>query len=350
MTAPSAAPSLWVVLPTYNGAAYLSEQLQSIALQKRLPDGLVASDDGSSDDTLEILESFSESAGFPVTILRQPSNRGLLGNLETALTVALRQADVIAFADQDDVWHPDKLAKIERAFANPATLMWYSDAELVDADGREYSARLWQAHHLSPDPDLNQPRHLVRFLSGSTITGTAMAARSSLVRAGMPFPRPSELSGPHQFLHDGWLGLLAHLRGGIVLEPMPMTQYRQHDQQFTGMGIMYAITAVHEGRRRSLDNEAVLEEDLRLREVGRLLRRPQSLTFFGGTLPQTLVDRIDYARTRAAVVTGTENPLHLLRLRRQYDVYADGWKTLLTDTFRYVRGRVSRLRGPSAHD
>ncbi|WP_277452461.1 glycosyltransferase [Janibacter sp. DB-40] len=341
MTEPREATSIWVVLPTYNGGVHLREQLQSIARQERPPDGLVASDDGSSDDSVSILEAFARSAPFPVTVLRQPHNVGLLSNLETALATALTTADVIAFADQDDLWHPAKLARIEQAFADPCVLMWFSDAEFIDAGGRPYGVSLWQALSLSAGMDLNAPQHLLRFITGQTIIGTAMAARSSLVRAGVPFPRTAELDSTHHFLHDGWLGLLAHLRGGVLLEPQAMTQYRQHDQQFTGMSLLRSAVEVAE-RHRSLNATVVLEEELRLSAIEQHLRRPHSMSFLGGAVPAVLLDRIEYTSTRASVVTGHQNPLRLLTLRHHYDAYADGWKTLLVDIFRYMRGRVRR--------
>ena len=93
--------SIWVVMPTYNGAAHLREQLESISNQRRRPDGLVASDDGSSDETFRILEDFAGSAPFPVQLMRHEINLGLLGNLESALAQAITRADVVAFADQD---------------------------------------------------------------------------------------------------------------------------------------------------------------------------------------------------------------------------------------------------------
>lgn len=337
--------SIWVVLPTYNGATHLREQLKSIAQQDRPPDGLVASDDGSTDDTVHILEEFARHTGFPVTVLRQPHNVGLLSNLETALDVALRSADVIAFADQDDVWHPEKLTRVERAFADPSILMWFSDAEFIDSGGRSYGARLWQALGLRHDTDLNEPRHLMRFLIGQTITGTAMAARTSLIRGSIPFPRTREIGEIHLlFLHDGWLGLLAHLRGGIVLESAPMTQYRQHEGQYTGMSLLNAAQIEHKGRHRSLDDRVLLQEAIRLREIERHLRRPQSLDFLGGTLPERLLDRVEHSTSRAAVIDGQGSPLDLLRMRHQYDLYANGWQTLGVDTLRYVLRRVTRRR------
>lgn len=346
MTSPRAHLSIWVVLPTYNGSAHLREQLDSIQRQVRLPDGLVASDDGSDDDSACILEDFAATAPFPVTVQRQPHNVGLLSNLESTLTLALTAADVIAFADQDDVWHPDKLASVEGAFADPTVLLWFSDAEFIDSAGRPYGTRLWQAMAVDAEADMNSAEQLGRFVVGETITGTAMAARTSLVRSAMPFPRTTT-GAEHHFLHDGWLGLLAHLRGGIVLEGRPLTSYRQHENQFTGMSLLHSASAAPQARRKSVDAGPLLDEADRLSAIEEHLRQPEALSFLGGELPQHLLDRIRFTSTRAAVVRGHEHPGRLLGLRPLYDEYADGWQTLLVDWLRWLR---TRSHAPATHD
>lgn len=337
MSDPKAPLSIWVVMPTYNGATHLREQLMSISDQRRRPDGLVASDDGSRDGTFGILEEFARTAPFPVRLMRQEHNLGLLGNLESALAEATTFADVVAFADQDDVWHPDKLSAVAQAFTNNDVLMWFSDADFIDDDGQPYGSRLWEAVTVSAEMDLNQPQHLARFIKGLTIIGTAMASRASLIRASMPFPRTENINGSHHFLHDGWLGLVAHLRGGVALEPRALTHYRQHDRQFTGMSILRAAQDNTPERRRTIDSTLVLEEQRHLQSIDDHLRRPHTLDFLGGTLPTDLTDRVDFLAARAEVVRGRCSPWSLLRHRREYARYADGWNTTLVDCVRWAR-------------
>lgn len=337
-TAPDST-SIWVVLPTYNGSAHLRQQLRSIAEQDRLPDGVVASDDCSTDDSVAILEEFAHSVDFPVTVLRQPHNLGLLGNLEVALEEALAHADVIAFADQDDVWHPDKLTSISQAFASPDVLLWFSDAELVDASGNPHGTRLWDAVALTPKIDVNHPDQLLRFITGLTIFGTAMAARSALIRAALPFPRTTTQER-HLFLHDGWLGLIAHLRRGVFLEPRPLTDYRQHEQQFTGMSVLRGAQTEHAERRISLGIDELLDENHRVQAIADHLRRPHTLAFLGGSLPVGVSDRLAYISTRVEVVSGHASPLRLRHLRGDYVVHANGVRTLAVDVLRHMRSRI----------
>src|SRR5712671_3439525 len=119
---------------TYNGSAYLSEQLQSLAGQTRPPDELVVSDDQSNDGrTREIIEAFARDSPFKV---RLSTNNQTLGSKRNfAIAIGRCTGDIIFLCDQDDVWRSDKLARIEKTFkSNPATGLVFSDAEVVDED------------------------------------------------------------------------------------------------------------------------------------------------------------------------------------------------------------------------
>src|ERR1044072_5158133 len=123
--------NLSIALCTYNGAAYLNEQLESFAAQTRTPDELVISDDQSTDDTLRLIEEFAATARFPVQLSVNESNLGTPKNFEKA--ISLCRGDVILLSDQDDVWHRDKLESVERMFeAKPQLSLVFSNAELVD--------------------------------------------------------------------------------------------------------------------------------------------------------------------------------------------------------------------------
>src|SRR5436309_55568 len=102
-------------LCTYNGGTHLAEQLLSIAKQTRQPDELVVFDDASTDSTPTILQSFAASSRFPVSISINPQQLGVSQNFGHAISACT--GDVVAFCDQDDVWLPEKLRRIEQAFA-----------------------------------------------------------------------------------------------------------------------------------------------------------------------------------------------------------------------------------------
>jgi glycosyltransferase involved in cell wall biosynthesis len=117
-----------VVMATYNGARFLSEQLDSIRNQDTLPDELIVSDDGSTDETLDIVSDFRRRAPFHVKVLRGPGC-GYAENFWSA--AALASCETIAWSDQDDVWHPEKLSSSLRVLQDTQVAMVSHSAALV---------------------------------------------------------------------------------------------------------------------------------------------------------------------------------------------------------------------------
>ncbi len=117
-------PRVSIALCTHNGARFLPAQLRSILHQVRLPDELIICDDHSSDATLAIVEEFSRSAPFSVKVRKNPANLGIAKNHEQAINLC--KGGLIILCDQDDVWHPEKIVVLERAFteAPPPTVPW----------------------------------------------------------------------------------------------------------------------------------------------------------------------------------------------------------------------------------
>ena len=114
-----------VCLATFNGEKYLQQQIESILIQLGDNDELIISDDGSSDQTLNIIESFSDKR---IHIFHNKMNHGFIGNFENALRIAT--GDYIFLSDQDDVWSSDKL-RISLQALEKADLIVH-DAEMID--------------------------------------------------------------------------------------------------------------------------------------------------------------------------------------------------------------------------
>ena len=114
------ADSIAILMGCRDGARFLPEQLASIAAQSHRNWRLVASDDGSTDATRGILAAFRDAQGAERVEIRDGPRRGFAANyLRLAGDPAIR-ADWYAFADQDDVWHPDRLARGARGLARGA--------------------------------------------------------------------------------------------------------------------------------------------------------------------------------------------------------------------------------------
>ena len=106
-----AAEQVAILMGTWNGARFLRAQIESIAAQSHRDWRLVVSDDGSSDLTRAILAAFQAEQGADRVEIREGPRRGFAANfLSLAGDPAIR-ADAYAFADQDDLWHEDRLAR-----------------------------------------------------------------------------------------------------------------------------------------------------------------------------------------------------------------------------------------------
>lgn len=213
----------------YNGGRYLQEQLDSIASQTVSLNHVVVVDDNSSDNSWELLEAWSKNCGFPVTLIRNKENIGVVRNFEkAALNV---DAEIIFFADQDDVWYPDKVERMLKVFNDPNVLLAHTDANLIDDNGVPLGRKLLATLLLRDDERdrVAGGRAAEVYLMRNLVTGAACAARAELVREAVPFPV--------SWLHDEWLALAAGLKGSVVMLEEPTMSYRLHSANTVGLPI-----------------------------------------------------------------------------------------------------------------
>ncbi|HEX8242629.1 MAG TPA: glycosyltransferase, partial [Longimicrobium sp.] len=209
-----------VAMCTWNGERYLPAQLDSIAAQTRLPDELVACDDGSTDGTVALLRAFAARAPFAVRVLVNERNLGSTRNFEQA--IGLCRGEVVALADQDDAWPPEKLARFEAVFrARPGVGLVFSDGLVVDDALRPVGARLWESFGITPRMlrRISRGEAFSLLLSRNLVTGAAMAFRARAAEGALPVP---EGTGR---IHDGWIALVAAARAEVAALPEPLLLY-----------------------------------------------------------------------------------------------------------------------------
>jgi glycosyltransferase involved in cell wall biosynthesis len=226
-----------VAIITYNGLKYLTEQLDSILAQTRPVSHIVVSDDRSTDGTWEFLQAWSEGVKerVRVTLIRNETQLGLIANAEQAFSRV--EADIVFTADQDDVWHTDKVALLAAVFEQrPEVMLVHSDAVLVDAQGRDMGKTLLGELALSPDE-----RSAIRggdaflvYCRRNVVTGATAAFRRSLLDYARPLP--------HDFYHDAWLAFIAAAIGKVHLVEQPTIDYRQHGANLVGVRKRSALT------------------------------------------------------------------------------------------------------------
>ena len=212
-------------MSTYNGELYLPEQLDSILRQTRLPDEMVVCDDASSDATVALLKQFALIAPFPVKVVENEQNLGSTRNF--VKTCSLCGGDLIALSDQDDIWLPERLELSENLLrAQPEAGLVFSDAEVMDAAGRQLPMRLWAQCSFTPrvqqqlrTDDRTLPVRM-RFVTGATVVFRAWLRDCFPVEPG--------------WIHDEWLAAATALYADLLPAPDPMIRYRQHAAQQVG--------------------------------------------------------------------------------------------------------------------
>ncbi len=199
-----------IAMATYNGGKYLREQLDSFLAQTRLPDELVITDDCSTDDTLAIIETFAATAPFEVRWERNEENLGYTGNFNKALMKAA--GDLVFLSDQDDVWFPEKLERMERyALEDPEALVVMNDAALTDGDLNDTGlTKLGQIASAG-------------MRDSSFVMGCCAAVRRELLDLCLPIP--AGYKG-----HDGWIVKMAEGVGRKCVFADVLQWYRRHDE------------------------------------------------------------------------------------------------------------------------
>ncbi len=214
-----------ILMATYNGAAYLSEQLDSILSQTYTNWQLLIRDDGSSDNTVATLNEY-QAKDSRIKLLALEGGHGSAAiNFSVLFNYASTQNFAyLMFSDQDDIWNADKIAVSlnfiqQQEMKDSANLpvLIYSSFQFVDSHGKVIRQEL-------PIPDrLTIPV----LLTGNHAYGCTMILNKSLLERIGSIPETAEF-------HDYWVSLVACLFGKAILNPVKLVQYRQHDHNASG--------------------------------------------------------------------------------------------------------------------
>lgn len=211
-----------ILLCTYNGAAFLSEQLESFATQTHRNWVIYASDDGSNDETVKLLKGFQDRQGDDRLVILEGPRKGFAKNFLSLIKNPSIDADYFAFSDQDDVWFPDKLersiAALAGAQSSPA--LYCSRTRLVSADRKVIGA----------SPLFVAPPHfrnaLVQSIAGAN---TMLINRQS--RALLAGTADDAVIVAHDWLT--YL-LVSGCGGKVTYDQIPTLDYRQHGGNLIG--------------------------------------------------------------------------------------------------------------------
>lgn len=221
-------PLVSVALASYNGEAFLEQQLDSIFTQDYDNFEIVVSDDASSDQTKAILTSsryrdMARQRGVEYRVCCHDDNVGYVKNFQRAVEQCRGQ--YIAFCDQDDLWREDKLRLQVEQLVVTGNLANFSDALLIDADGASLDLNLIPSVVTRPLP--GKIGHKAFYLS-NCVTGCTMIIDRRLMETALPFAPLVP--------HDWWLAYHAAYRDGLCFYDDTLVSYRQHSSNVYGLG------------------------------------------------------------------------------------------------------------------
>lgn len=217
-----------ILLATYNGAKYLEAQLDSLLAQTCRRWTLIAHDDGSSDQTLDILRAYQHSYPDMIEILEDGLTFCNARDNFTHL-IANATGEYVMFCDQDDVWLPEKIEKtvakmqaLERLYAG-LPIVVHTDLVVVDESLHSIAPSMFEYQGL--DKSINS---LLQILAKNSVTGCTMMMNRQAITVSQPIL-------PSAVMHDWWIAANVIKQQGVVeFIDEPLIQYRQHSSNSVG--------------------------------------------------------------------------------------------------------------------
>ena len=231
-----------IAMATFNGEKHIIEQLESLANQKFLPKELVVTDDGSRDGTLGLIEKFKNHLGFPVQIIRNEIRLGYGRNFLKA--ASLSQSKYVAFCDQDDIWHPDKLLLVQEVISK-------KEYDLIVHGGKVVDASLMESGEHFPkvkDGVINLSQYSKMF-----IPGYAMIVNRELLKK---LNYESLITGEEtNFEHDLWICKSVLHEGSFTCYGINkhLVSYRQHDSNVIGFSTLVSSKRHSTKKKQAID-------------------------------------------------------------------------------------------------
>lgn len=216
---PPRAGEISVLMSTYNGASYLEPQLASIYAQACAKVHLIVRDDGSTDATAAILKTHADRGRLDVDFASNVGPRDSFFQLIDAAG----DADYVLFADQDDVWHPDKARRAIDALAGiPETqpALYCARVDVIDAAGLP----------LGKSPLWPRPPSFGNALVENIAMGCTIALNKSAITLlrSRPWPKAA-------IMHDWWMYLTVAAFGHVIYDVAPALAYRIHGKNTVGL-------------------------------------------------------------------------------------------------------------------
>jgi glycosyltransferase involved in cell wall biosynthesis len=229
------APLVSVAMCTFNGAAYLKAQLETIINQTYVNLEIVITDDGSTDNTIQIIKQM-QNIDPRIKFIQNEKNLGYNKNFEKAFSLC--QGDFIAIADQDDIWELNKVEYMMKA--------WPQGSLFIYSLSGNFSSNDFANRKPAPDVIYTHIDDVHKLVFNSPVHGHACMFKKELLPLCMPFP--------DDIYYDWWMSMHAASTGFIGCIAQTLTWHRAHDSN-SSRQIM------------SVKNKMQRNEELRLQSV-----------------------------------------------------------------------------------
>ena len=203
-----------VCIATYNGSKYISKQIVSILNQLSDSDEIIVSDDGSKDETINIIESLCDSR---IKSYKNTGKHGVVPNFENALLKA--KGDIIFFSDQDDIWADNKVKVILKELEDADLVV--HDALIMDKDDNVSKVNYYSLR----SPHSGYWKNLMR----NCFVGSCLAFKKEMLQYVLPFPK-------YILWHDMWIGLVISKKGKVKFINDKLLYYRRHGDNASATG------------------------------------------------------------------------------------------------------------------
>ena len=204
-----AAELVSIALCTYNGEAYIKEQLDSLIEQTYSNCEIIIVDDYSKDNTVSILKQYADNYS-PIKLYINSENLGYTKNFERA--ISLCSGEYIALCDQDDAWEPEKISTMIALIGD--NMLAYHDSAFIDESGKLMNKKISDVRNCYSGSDSRV------FLFENCVLGHATVFKRELLNFTETFT--------DTVIHDRWLAYTATNNGGIIFIDQALVKYRQH--------------------------------------------------------------------------------------------------------------------------
>ena len=206
-----------VAMATYNGENYIKEQIETICLQLNKNDELVISDDGSTDDTISIINSLSKKYK-QIKLIDGPKN-GVKQNFANAISNC--EGKYIFLADQDDIWVDGKVTSVLEMFESDNCDCVTHDCDVINDEDNEVIINSFFEHRKSKSG-------VIYNIYKNRYLGCCMAFKKEMKKYILPIPNNIEM-------HDQWIGIMCDKHGNSAFLDKKLIHYRRHNKNVSSM-------------------------------------------------------------------------------------------------------------------